>query len=248
MNEKPCVFLLPGLLCDDAVWTHQIAALAPGAEVHVPSFRGFNSLRAMAEHVLTLAPARFSVAGHSMGGRVVWELLALAGNRIDRVAVLDSGMHPVQPGEQEKRNILLEAARVKGLTAVAEAWIGPMLHPAHRSDPQLVADISAMILRNTVADYEGQVQALLSRQDRTPLLAGLQQKVWLIVGDEDGWSPVSQHQEMQARLKCSELRIIAQAGHMSTMEQPEAVNKVLLEWLREAPTSWMPTSTTMGIQ
>lgn len=235
MNTKPCVFLLPGLLCDDAVWTRQVVALAPCADVQVPSFRGLNSLRAMAEHVLTLAPARFSVAGHSMGGRVVWELLALAGNRIDKVAVLDSGMHPVQPGEQEKRTILLEAARVRGLTAVAEAWIGPMLHPAHRTDATLVADITAMILRNTVADYEGQVQALLNRLDRTPLLAELQQKVWLIVGDEDGWSPVSQHQEMQARLKHSELRIIGQAGHMSTMEQPAAVNQVLLEWLREAP-------------
>jgi len=231
--DKPCVCLLPGLMCDEAVWEHQQAALAPFAEVRIPVFRGFSSLRAMAESVLAEAPARFSVVGHSMGGRVAFELMAIAGNRIERFAVMDTGVHGVQPGEPEKRQPLLDAAAREGLQAVAEAWIQPMLHPGNLGNTALIAAITAMILRNSLDDYRGQVAALLGRADQTPYLARIEQKIWLLCGEADSWSPVSQHEAMQKQLRASTLRVIANAGHMSTMEQPEAVSRLLLEWLHE---------------
>ena len=169
-----------------------------------------------------------------MGGRVVWELVQLAGKRIERIAVMDSGVHGVAPGEKEKRALLLEAARNKGLQAVADAWIGPMLHPQHHDDASLIDAITTMILGYSVEEYAGQVAALLGREDRSQLLTAIEQKVWLLVGDKDNWSPVSQHQHMQTLLAHSELRIIRDAGHMSTMEQPEAVSSLLLEGLQDS--------------
>jgi pimeloyl-ACP methyl ester carboxylesterase len=227
------VYLLPGLMCDEAVWEKQAPILLRHAEVRIPVFRGFTSLKTMAESVLVDAPERFSVVGHSMGGRVAFELMALAGNRIERFAVMDTGAHPVQPGEVEKRQILLEAARRKGLQAVADAWIGPMLHPAHQQDAALVRQINDMILRNTLEDYEGQVTALLGREDRTPLLQEIRTRTWLLCGEADAWSPVSQHEAMLEHLTNGVLRVIPGAGHMSTMEQPDAVAKLLVEWLTE---------------
>lgn len=229
----PCVYLLPGLMCDEAVWEHQRAALAPHAEVRIPVFRGFDSLRKMAESVLAGAPPRFSVVGHSMGGRVAFELMELAGNRIERFAVMDTGVHGLAPGEREKRLPLLELAARKGLGAVAEHWILPMLHPDNQGDTVLVAAITAMILRNTPDDYRGQVTALLGRSDQTPYLARITQKTWLLCGEADTWSPVAQHQQMQRLLRAATLRVIAGAGHMTTMEEPEAVSRLLLEWLHE---------------
>lgn len=255
MPAKPVVYLLPGLMCDEAVWEHQAVALAPYAEVRIPVFRGFDSLRAMAEHVLADAPAQFSVAGHSMGGRVAVEVMAMvleqdgvfprtegelkgtpngnAGKRIQHFAVMDSGAHPVQPGEGAKRQILLDAAARKGLQAVADAWILPMLHPDHHHDQALIDSITAMILRNEVDDYRGQVTALLGRRDQRQLLPLIPHKAWLLCGDEDSWSPVSQHQDMQKLLVRSELRVIPKAGHMSTMEQPDIVSQALVEWINE---------------
>lgn len=239
---RPVVFLLPGLMCDAAVWTHQAAALSKVADVRIPVFRGFNSLDAMAAHVLAEAPQRFSVVGHSMGGRVALEVMRQVLDQpaglpkrkvIERFAVMDTGAHPVQDGEAFKRQTLLDAASRKGLQAVADAWILPMLHPARHDDRVLIADINAMILRNTVDDYRGQVQALLGRRDQRILLSRITCKVWLLCGDADGWSPVSQHEDMQKLLPSSELRVIANAGHMSTMEQPAAVSAALLEWINE---------------
>jgi pimeloyl-ACP methyl ester carboxylesterase len=233
MSSKPYVYLLPGLMCDEAIWEHQSAALAPYAEVRIPVFRGFNSLRKMAESVLRDAPEKFSVVGHSMGGRVAFELMEIAGKRIERFAVMDTGVHGVRNGEAEMRGILLAAADRDGLQAVADEWIPPMLHPAHQTDAALIAKIEQMILRNSLDDYRNQVGALLARDDQTPYLARIKQKTWLLCGEADNWSPVSQHEAMQQHLARSELRIIKNAGHMSPMEQPEAVSSILVEWINE---------------
>ena len=90
MSNKPVLFLLPGLMCDEAVWEHQAEVLSDVADIRIPVFRGFNSLVEMARSVLAQAPERFSVVGHSMGGRVAWEVMEMAGNRIDRFAVMDT--------------------------------------------------------------------------------------------------------------------------------------------------------------
>jgi len=230
MTDKPVLFLLPGLMCDEAVWVDQQKTLSPFANVIIPVFRGFDCLTDMAAYVLEQAPEQFSVAGHSMGGRVAWELMELAGNRIDKFAVLDSGVHPVKDDEPQKRQILLDKALEQGLQAVADAWTLPMLHPTRHQDTKLIQEIHAMILRNSVDDFFGQVKALLGRKDQTGILAGIEQEVLLIAGDEDSWSPPQQHQQMAGQLKRCHLEIITDAGHMVTMEKPEAVSKVLLQW------------------
>jgi pimeloyl-ACP methyl ester carboxylesterase len=232
---KPVLYLLPGLMCDSGVWRWQAAALAQDCELRIPPLRGFDSLRAMAESVLRDAPARFSVVGHSMGGRVAFELAQLAGERIERFAVLDTGAHPVTSDEPRKRQILLDVARRQGLQAVADAWIAPMLHPDNRGDAALIDEITTMILRNSVDDYAAQVHALLGREDQRPYLPRITQRTWLIVGEADEWSPVSQHEAMAKLIPRSELRVVRGGGHMCLLERPDAVTALLQEWLHADP-------------
>lgn len=236
MSEKPVLFLLPGLMCDEAVWAHQQMSLAPYAEVIIPVFRGFDSLEAMADFVLSLAPERFSVAGHSMGGRVAWELMEKAGNRIEKFAVLDTGVHPVGTNEPSNRQILIEKAISDGLEAVSESWIPPMVHPDRVSDELLVGSIRDMIMRNSVEDFLGQMKALLNRKDQTNNLKLIEQKVLLVVGEADVHSSPLQHQNMAEQLASSHLEIVANAGHMVTMEKPEEVSTILLQWFKNNET------------
>jgi pimeloyl-ACP methyl ester carboxylesterase len=74
------------------------------------------------------------------------------------------------------------------------------------------------------------VKALLGRKDQTGILAQIEQEVLLIAGDGDSWSPPQQHQQMAEQLKRYRLEIVPDAGHMVTMEKPEEVSKVLLQW------------------
>jgi pimeloyl-ACP methyl ester carboxylesterase len=231
MSNKPFVFLLPGMLCDAAVWQPQIAALEPHFDLAIPVFRGFMAFEAMAAYVLTLAPPRFSIVAHSMGGRVAMELMRLVPERITHFVVMDMGVHPVAVGERERNQALLALAEEGGLQAVADNWIPFMIHPSRIADTALTEAIRAMVLRNEVSDLHGQLLAAQQRADQSQYLAKTQHKIYIVCGDSDKWNTPALHQTMADNLPDAELKIIAECGHMVTMEKPDAVNALLLHWL-----------------
>ena len=83
--------LVPGLLCDAAVWKPQMKALKKLARIQVADHGELDSLGAMAEAILAKAPPKFAVAGHSMGGRVALEVVRRAASRVTGLALLDTG-------------------------------------------------------------------------------------------------------------------------------------------------------------
>lgn len=233
-KPKPVLYLLPGLLCDATVWEHQWASLARHADVRIPVFRGLTSFRAMALSVLEDAPEQFSVVGHSMGGRVALEMMHLVPERIEKFGLMSVGAHPVQPGEQAARMALVDLAEKEGMEALADKWIPPMVLPARHGDKALMQKIRAMVLRHTPFDHRCHIEAALTRADQSLYLPAIEHKVLLLCGAEDSWSPLVQHQKIQQQLRTSELHSIADAGHMVTMERPEAVSRVLVNWF----TAW----------
>lgn len=236
MPNQACVVLLPGLLCDAALWAQQVQALDP-AHCVVPSYGELSSITGMAQHVLDTAPAEhLCVAGHSMGGRVALEMARLAPQRVCRLALLDTGMDPLAPGqagehERAKRMGLLQMAREHGMRAMGRQWAQGMVHASRWNTP-LFENILDMIERQTPAIFAAQLEALLTRPDARELLAQLRCPTLLVCGRQDAWSPLSRHEEMHALVPGSRLAIVEDSGHMSPMEQPAAVSQALKEWMQ----------------
>ncbi len=230
-TERSCLYLLCGLLCDDVVWEAQAQALRANYDVRVVSFTGEDSMQAMAAKVLADAPARFALAGHSMGGRVALEVYRSARERVERLALLDTGYEAAAEGEAERRAPLVTRAQEEGIDSIARAWALPMLAPSRRRDEALVGTILAMVGRMSGAIYAAQTRALLTRPDATALLGEIGCPTMVLCGQQDGWSPPDRHRAMAALIPGSELRLIDDCGHMSMMEQPAAVLDALEEWL-----------------
>lgn len=227
------IYLLCGLLCDKSVWETQIPALQDsGYEVIPLSFQGFDSIDGMAAHLLEQAPERFSLAGHSMGGRVALEAYRQAPQRIERLALLDTGYGPAAPEETEKRGVLVRKALAEGIDAIAETWARPMIAPARQQDSELLERILQMVGRMSGEIYAGQTQALLNRPDATPVLTEIQCPTLVLCGKQDSWSPPQRHQHMAELITDSELVLIDDCGHMSTMEQPLKVLAALQSWMQ----------------
>jgi pimeloyl-ACP methyl ester carboxylesterase len=232
----PTLVLLPGLLCDRDVWAPQIAALESDYEIVVPDLWGYDSFDAMAEAALAEAPARFSLAGHSMGGRVALEIMRRAPERVERLALLSTGVHPVREAEVEPRLAQVALAEREGIEALVQEWLPPMLHPRHRDDPKLVGSIVSMWCRGTPEIFAKQIHAALHRRDLRPLLAGIRCPTLVIVGAEDTWSPPAQHNAIAAAIPNAELAIVPESGHMVTLEAPDRVNAELRRWLARQST------------
>jgi pimeloyl-ACP methyl ester carboxylesterase len=235
---KTPLILVPGLMCDRAVW-EKVAGLSDIAECRVVEHGERNSITAMAYAVLEQAPERFALAGHSMGGRVALEVYRQAPRRVVALALLDTGYQARAPGaageqEREERYGLLELAKMGGMRAMGAQWVQRMVHPARLSDEALIEAILAMIERHTPAVFEAQIMALLDRPDASGLLQDIACPTLVLCGREDGWSPLARHITMAHTIPSAELAVIEHCGHMSTMERPEAVASALRRWLNQA--------------
>jgi pimeloyl-ACP methyl ester carboxylesterase len=228
---KQSLALLSGLLCDETFWSDIPQRLSGVAETHVISFRGFSSIPAMAQHVLDIAPERFAVAGHSMGGRVALEIMRAAPGRITGLALLNTGVHAVRDGEPQSRSHLLKVAYEHGMPALAAEWLPPMMGSDAARAAQLMPRLTAMIQRFTAEHYAAQVNAMLNRPEVLSVLPTIAVPTLLLSGSDDTWSPISQQQSIRRRIPHATLFEIHAAGHMAPLERPDSVAIALREWL-----------------
>ncbi len=237
------LLLLPGLMCDAAVWQPQVERLGSQVICVVADYGMSNTLTAMAQVALAQADAAgmqgpLCVAGHSMGGRVAFEILRLSPERVARLALLDTGAHPLadgEAGERERANrlALVRQSEQEGMRAMGQVWAKGMVHPRRLAAP-VFEDILQMIGRSNPQRFAAQQNALLTRRDAAPQLAQINCPTLVLCGREDSWSGPAQHEAMHAVIPAAaqaQLRIIEDCGHMCTMEQPAAVSQALAGWL-----------------
>jgi len=225
------IVLLPGLLCDASIWAAQVEALSAHADVAVADFSQHDSIAGMARAALALKEGPIVAIGHSMGARAALEAVRLAPERIVRLALLDTGVHPRRDGEEATRQVLVDLAFDDGMAALADRWLPPMVHEARLGDTALMAPLKAMVMRATPEQHLRQIRALLDRPDARPLLGSIVCPTLVMVGKQDRWSPLAQHEEIAAAIPGARLAVIEDSGHMAPAERPDQVSHVLLDWL-----------------
>ena len=217
--------LAPGLLCDETVWKPVLDRL--DSSTTVADFSHQDDLTAMAYDALALRTGPLNVAGHSMGARVAMEMARLAPERVEKLALLDTGIHPLRDGEIEKREEIVRFAYEKGMAALAERWLPGMVNKTNQMNEALMSTLTNMVLRKTPDLHARQIKALVGRPDAASYLSQIECPVLLIVGRQDQWSPVSQHEEMQDLLPNARLEIIEDAGHFAPVERPKKVTDLI---------------------
>jgi len=232
LKRRKTLYLVCGLLSDGTVWQHQRQPLSGTFDIRIASFPGYDSITDMAQSIIHDAPERFSMAGHSMGGRVALEVYRTIGDRVDRLALLDTGIHPAHPNEHALRQVLVDLAYEHGMQAMAEQeWIPSIIHPSRYHDSELVQALSDMAQRNTPQQFENQIRALLNRPDMSSLLPAIRCTTLIACGRQDAWASENQHKEMNRLIVNSELAVLEQCGHLATMEKPKKVTQLLFDWM-----------------
>jgi len=177
-----------------------------------------------------------AVIGHSMGGRIAFEMMQLAPERILRLALLDTSCHALPEGaagerERQERARLVGLARAEGVRAMALSWMSTMLHPSSLEDAALAESIARMFERKTADIFAAQIKALLDRAEVFPILANIRCPTLVLAGRADRLSRPEANREMAEAIPGSHLVILEDCGHMAPQERPGEVNRCLSEWL-----------------
>jgi pimeloyl-ACP methyl ester carboxylesterase len=225
--------LLPGLLCDRALWEDQILHLGRLGPVIVPDLTGQDSVAGLAASVLAMAPPRFALAGLSMGGYVSFEILRQAPERVARLALVDTFARPDSPEQHERRLALMELAKKGKFKGVTPRLLPLLVHPDHLNDPKISATIQEMAERVGREAFLRQQRAILDRPDSRPDLARIAVPTIIIIGREDALAPLDRSEEMAALIPDAKLAIIEHCGHLATLEQPAATTALMRLWLTQ---------------
>ena len=223
--------LIPGLVCDGHVWTATEAALKDqGLPVTVADVNTQDSITAMAQSLLDRHTGDLVPVGHSMGGRVAMEMARIAPERLQAVALLNTGMHTLKPGEVDKREAVIALANEKGMAALADAWLPGMMAEGITPDPAEMDGLRQMVLRMTPEIHERQIRALIARPDAGATIGQFTAPMLLITGRQDIFSPISQHEDIKALCPQAELHIIENAGHFAPVEQAAETASIIANW------------------
>jgi pimeloyl-ACP methyl ester carboxylesterase len=227
------------------MWEGQLALSESGWHVIAPHLRGFAgpggeppaaSVDDYAGDVIDLLDAlhvkQAVVGGLSMGGYIAFALLRHAPRYVQGLMLADTRSQADTPDGIAARTRLLQTLAGKGPAGVADEMIPKLLgDTTRRTQPTVVETVRSMTLANPADAIAGAIRALMSRPDSTPLLTTIHVPTLIIVGEEDGVTPPAAAEEMHHAIGGSHLVRIADAGHLSNLEQPAQFNAALAAFL-----------------
>ncbi|MBS1303940.1 alpha/beta fold hydrolase [Loktanella sp. SALINAS62] len=226
----PIVFL-PPMLCDARVFRPQIAAFSATSPIICIPTGTADSMEQIARHVLAIAPPRFALVGLSMGGFVALEVVRQDPARVTRLALINSSAQSELPEIAAGREPRIVAARSGRFCDVAldELPATSIAQGPHRSD---VLSLLADMARDVGPDaYVAQARAMQRRPDQTPIIRKMRQPTLILSGEHDTVYPLRRQQFMADLIPYAQHKIIEDAGHLPTLEQPVQTNAALRTWM-----------------
>jgi pimeloyl-ACP methyl ester carboxylesterase len=232
MPDSPPTVLVPGLNCSARLYAGQIPALWRFGPVMVANHTRDDTMPAIARRILQAAPPRFALCGLSMGGYIALEIMRQAPERVDRLALLDTNAGLSTPEQTDRRHASIALAESGRFDEAIELVWPLLVHPDRHNDA-LLKQIHVAMCHDVGAEaYVRQQRAILTRADSRPLLATIKCPTLVLVGEQDELTPPFLSEEMAAGIAGAKLVKVPHCGHLSTLEQPDAVNAALVEWMR----------------
>jgi 3-oxoadipate enol-lactonase len=173
------------------------------------------------------------IVGLSMGGQIAFETWSQLPNRVQALVLADTFAQLDTLARKQERYDTAERLLSEGMAAYADETLPKMIAPSTiRDQPQVAQHVLTMMQKTPPAGAAATLRARAERQDYTPLLNGITVPTLIVVGRDDEFTPVSTAEFMHERIPNSQLVVIENAGHLPNLEQPDAFNQALLEFLQ----------------
>jgi pimeloyl-ACP methyl ester carboxylesterase len=231
MDDTMPILLVPGLGGSLRIYAPLEPALWRHGPVTVANHIRDDNMGAIARRILAEAPPRFALAGHSMGGYIAFEIVRQAPDRVAKLALLNTQARPDTPEATARRRGQIGRAQAGEFHAVLDEMFPSFVHPSRGGDSALRKLVHDMGDDVGVEAFVRQQTAIMGRPDSRPTLARIECPTLVLSGDEDNTIPNSLSKEMAEGIHGARLVILPNCGHLSQVEQPEAVAAALVDWL-----------------
>ena len=223
--------MIPGMMCDERIFAPQIEGLSDSIRIIVADISGYSTVHELAAEVLKKSPPKFDLLGHSMGGIVAMEMYSQEPNRIEKLVLMDTNPKAELEEVKAMRDPQMKAAREGKLVDVMRDEMKPNYLDASDNRESILHTCMEMAKSMGTEVFMNQSKALQTREDQQSTLRLIDVPVLVICGSNDKLCPVERHELMHNIINHSELKIINNAGHMPTLEQPKETTEVLKKWL-----------------
>jgi 3-oxoadipate enol-lactonase len=244
------VLLVHGFPLDHTMWEAQIAALSKSARVIAPDLRGFGksplaagdgergiSMEAYADDLVELLDEigvnePIVLAGFSLGGYVAWQFVRKHGHRLRGLVQCDT--RAVADNDEGRAGRLKMAENIEewGSARVME-MMGPKLFTSttFEKKPEVVSAVRKVIAATAPAAIAAAQRGMASRPDVSEMLPHIIVPTLVLVGEHDVISSATEMKGIADAIPGAEYVVIPRAGHMTAMEEPEAVNAALARFV-----------------
>ena len=229
---EPIVFL-PGMMCDARLFAPQLDALSRERAIMVAPTCVGDRIEEIASNVLTSAPAKFALAGLSMGGIVAMEVYRRAPERVTRIALMSTNPMAELPDRAAAREPQIVKVKAGRLPEVMADEMKPQYlaqGPYRQEILNLCMDMAEALGPDV---FIRQSRALQRRRDQQATLRKIKCPALVLCGEHDQLCPPERHQFMAELIPYSIFKVIGGAGHLPTLEQATVVNALMREWLRQ---------------
>lgn len=240
------VVLLHGFPLSSVIWHEQQQRLSAHYRVITPDLRGHGQSPAplgvyemdlMARDVLatldSLDIKKAIILGHSMGGYVTLAAWKLAPERFLALGLINSQAGADTEEGRQGRYKMAEKVAAEGSKVMAEAMIPKLFAPDLPAEAPIREQVRRMILNTPPAGIIGTLKGMAVRSDSGAMLAKLNLPVLILTGDKDQIIPPEKAKALASAISTATLTMVANAGHMPMLEQPEATTKALRDFLSE---------------
>ena len=244
MHSVPIIFL-HGFPFNGSAWDEQIAYFKSRYQVYAPDLRGHGTAKAppgpwmiahFAKDILEFMDEkrirRAVLCGLSMGGYVALHFAAKYPDRLAGLVLCDTRADADGNEVKTKRFDTIQRVQKEGLEGFSRDFAKSVLSETTlRSKPEVRARVEEMITGNRPENVAKVAAALASRHDHRSLLSGIKCPSAVFVGSDDKVTPPDLSEVLAGGIEDAEFRIVEHAGHLSNIEQPEAFNRYLDEFL-----------------
>ncbi len=244
-SGRPILFI-HGFPLDHTMWTAQVEAFEQTHRVIVPDLRGFGE-SSVASDVMSMA--RFAddlqeclsqrgvnspvtVCGLSMGGYIAFELFRRWRPLVERLILCDTRAAADSEAARKVRYETAERVLQEGGDFLAEAMLEKLFSPKTLAKKKEIVEQTRQVIRQTSPEgIAAALKGMAIREDATPRLSEIEVPTLLIVGSDDAITPPAEMKLMEQQIPDARLCVVADAGHLAPLENPNIVNQSIREWL-----------------